>query len=256
KIPIDTATPTPVPRLGHGSVNKRSIHSATIRQRYLPPSLSIPAGVIRICVHGDRCASRKIPVLDSGVINNWLARITIGDTTSIITFVMVECARITTTGIAGRAFGDLAVHQRIRQAVSNVPKARGMYKGVVLAAPTIIQAQRAGIGPGRTRKHGNWIIPIIVVLFDEGPEGIGPASARKVATKGVFIHVRGHGQLVQVVLAGGTISSLARFLDRRHQETDEYGNNGNHHEQLNQRERFLSRSQKEQHAYPPHKKRQ
>src|SRR5262249_22322994 len=112
----------------------------------------------------------------------------------------------------------------------------------------------AGIGPGRTSKHGNWIIPIIVVLFDEGPEGIGPASARKVATKGVFIHVRGHGQLVQVVLAGGTISSLARLLHRRHQQTDKYGNNGNHHEQFNQRERFLSRSQKEQHANPPHKK--
>src|SRR5579875_3537027 len=48
--------------------------------------------------------------------------------------------------------------------------------------------------------------------------------------------VTGDGHLMKVVLALGTVGGLAHFLHRRQQQTDQNGDDGDHYQQLDQRE--------------------
>jgi len=52
----------------------------------------------------------------------------------------------------------------------------------------------------------------------------------------VVVVVRGDGDLMQVVLTAHAVGGLAHFLDRRQEEANQDGNDGNYHQQLDERE--------------------
>src|SRR5262249_46346026 len=54
--------------------------------------------------------------------------------------------------------------------------------------------------------------------------------------EGVVVHVTGEADLVQVVATAYPVRSRAYLLDRRHQQADEDSNDGDDHQQLDQRE--------------------
>src|SRR5207244_3539484 len=52
----------------------------------------------------------------------------------------------------------------------------------------------------------------------------------------VVIKVQGEADLVEVVAARRLLGRFADFLNGRHQQPDQHGDNGDHHQQLDERE--------------------
>src|SRR5262249_9298229 len=125
-------------------------------------------------------------------------------------------------------------------------------------------------GPGRIQKRldrtGEVPIIVQVLLFDEGqdlvrptapssnsglgwnllPPGYRPKSGTPTAIKnrsvvrqtahGILVVVHGQAKLFEVVLGLGAGGGLADFLHGRQQQADQDGDDGNHHQQLDQGE--------------------
>ena len=62
-------------------------------------------------------------------------------------------------------------------------------------------------------------------------------------TVGVAVVVDSQAELFEVVLAAHAIGCLAHLLHGRQQEADQDGNDGDHHQELDQRERTASRGE-------------
>src|SRR5262249_968867 len=86
-----------------------------------------------------------------------------------------------------------------------------------------------------------------VVLLDVRQNGDEPAGVVNVTRRGsprlvahgetaVLVVVIHHGQanLLEIVLALRPAGGLAHLLHGRHEQTDQHGNDGNHHQQLDQ----------------------
>src|SRR5262249_41896490 len=56
----------------------------------------------------------------------------------------------------------------------------------------------------------------------------------------IVVVVEGERQLLEVVLAAGPVGSLAHLLHGGQEQADEDGDDGDHHQQLDQRERAAS----------------
>ena len=79
------------------------------------------------------------------------------------------------------------------------------------------------------------------VKKDVAPTGVGrrraprePALGRRQMLAGIVAVVRRQGDLLEVVLALGTVSRLADFLNRRDQQGDQDGDDRDHDQQLDQ----------------------
>ena len=75
--------------------------------------------------------------------------------------------------------------------------------------------------------------------MEEERRVVGPAEGaglRRQAALGVVAVVARQGELLQVVAALDAGGGLAHLLDGRHQQADQNGDDGDHDEQLDQRE--------------------
>ena len=142
-----------------------------------------------------------------------------------------------------RAGVDLHVHRRVRP----IPTPRHVHIGEGRTPIGVRPALRLAVG------HDNLHL---VLLLDEGeqvPERravdavetfLGPTvvaapfpvHGRGQTTLGVVVVVRGQTDLAQVVGAGNPVGRFPHPLHRRHEHADQYGNDGNHHQELDQRE--------------------
>jgi hypothetical protein len=83
-----------------------------------------------------------------------------------------------------------------------------------------------------------------VILFEEGQQEQCPGVAILATTRPqirkrparVVVVVHGQAELLEVVAARHACCRLADFLDGRQEQANEDGDDGNHHQELNQRE--------------------
>jgi hypothetical protein len=102
----------------------------------------------------------------------------------------------------------------------------------------------AGVEPGRVEV----VLVVEAGLLDEWQKLGDPAQLirgrikQRQALVGRFIVEAGQRQLFQVTLACGAVGGLADLLDGREQQANQDGDDGNHHQQLDQRETRMTGS--------------
>src|SRR5207248_10932431 len=97
-------------------------------------------------------------------------------------------------------------------------------------------AQAAAAGALRVR-------PAVVRVL----EVIGRTVARQGA-EGRFVTVTGQGELLEVVRATHAGGRLADLLHGRQEQTDQYGDDGDHHQKFDERKRVTAASESATHS--------
>jgi len=113
-------------------------------------------------------------------------------------------------------------------------------------------SRRADCHPGSFLAARIVVLDVAEVGHADRPVAHGQASGRRDARSGFepgavepalvvlsVLHVR-HPDLFQVVRAGRGLGLVARLVERREQHRRQDGNDGDHHEQFDQREILLS----------------